>query len=311
MVVCPKCDKPSRLGSRQEIHRRAPARPRPARSASASAATSSDGPERQHDDCTDETDRETATIPRLKQRYRAEIAPALREQFGYANVMQIPRRDKIVVNMGVGDAARDGKLIDGAVRDLTAITGQKPQIARRTQVDRAVQAARGHADRRARHPARRPDVGVPRPAAHDRAARASVTSAACRPRSSTATATTRSGSTSSRCSTRSTRTAIDRPRGMDITVVTTATTDDEGRALLRAARLPVQGGLSHGQEGADRQGEPQAEVRRPRLHPLPALRPSARGLPQVRPVPHLRPRDGPRRRAARRHQVAPGSHLTR
>src|SRR5581483_9638000 len=68
--------------------------------------------------------------PRLKQRYRDEILPALREQFGYANVMQVPTLVKIKVNMGVGDAARDGKLIEGAVRDLTAITGQRPAVAR-------------------------------------------------------------------------------------------------------------------------------------------------------------------------------------
>src|SRR5260221_6294610 len=68
--------------------------------------------------------------PRLKQRYRQEIAPALREEFGYANVMQIPTLTKIVVNMGVGEAARDAKLIDGALRDLAVITGQKPAVAR-------------------------------------------------------------------------------------------------------------------------------------------------------------------------------------
>src|SRR2546421_10887084 len=73
------------------------------------------------------------TLPRLKQRYRAEIAGQLREQFGYANPMQVPGLVKIVVNMGVGDAARDAKLIDGAVKDLTAITGQKPQIRRATK----------------------------------------------------------------------------------------------------------------------------------------------------------------------------------
>src|SRR5215475_7425720 len=73
------------------------------------------------------------TMPRLKERYRSEIAPALREQFNYANVMQTPGLVKIVVNMGVGDAARDAKLMDGAVRDLTAITGQKPQIRRATK----------------------------------------------------------------------------------------------------------------------------------------------------------------------------------
>ncbi|HET9647850.1 MAG TPA: 50S ribosomal protein L5 [Microlunatus sp.] len=68
--------------------------------------------------------------PRLKQRYRAEIAPALASEFSIANVMQIPRLVKITVNMGVGEAARDSKLIDGAVRDLTTITGQKPVVTR-------------------------------------------------------------------------------------------------------------------------------------------------------------------------------------
>ena len=69
-------------------------------------------------------------VPRLKQRYRDEIAPALREEFAYRNVMQIPGLTKIVVNMGVGEAARDAKLIEGAVRDLSTITGQKPAVAR-------------------------------------------------------------------------------------------------------------------------------------------------------------------------------------
>ena len=72
----------------------------------------------------------TRTVPRLKQRYQDEIAPGLREQFAYDNVMQIPGVVKIVVNMGVGEAARDAKLMDGAVRDLTAITGQKPLVQR-------------------------------------------------------------------------------------------------------------------------------------------------------------------------------------
>src|SRR6187551_3499808 len=66
--------------------------------------------------------------PRLKQRYRDEIRDGLQEQFGYGNVMQIPGVVKVVVNMGVGDAARDAKLINGAVNDLALITGQKPEI---------------------------------------------------------------------------------------------------------------------------------------------------------------------------------------
>ena len=67
----------------------------------------------------------TTTTPRLKQKYREEIAGKLRDEFKYENVMQVPGLVKIVVNMGVGDAARDSKLIEGAVRDLTTITGQK------------------------------------------------------------------------------------------------------------------------------------------------------------------------------------------
>ena len=69
-------------------------------------------------------------MPRLKKKYREQIIPALQEEFRYANVMQIPGLTKIVVNMGVGEAARDSKIIDGAVRDLTAITGQKPTVTR-------------------------------------------------------------------------------------------------------------------------------------------------------------------------------------
>jgi large subunit ribosomal protein L5 len=72
-------------------------------------------------------------MPRLKERYRAEIAGQLRDQFSYSNPMQIPGLVKIVVNMGVGEAARDSKKIDGAVKDLTTITGQKPQIRRATK----------------------------------------------------------------------------------------------------------------------------------------------------------------------------------
>ena len=73
---------------------------------------------------------EAPAIPRLKERYRSEIAPALKDEFGFPNVMQIPGLTKIVVNMGVGEAARDAKLIEGAVRDLSTITGQKPAVAR-------------------------------------------------------------------------------------------------------------------------------------------------------------------------------------
>src|SRR6185503_4454449 len=76
------------------------------------------------------TEERTAPAPRLRDRYRAEIVPALTQEFSFANPMQVPRVVKVVVNMGVGEAAKDSKLMDGAVRDLTAITGQKPAIRR-------------------------------------------------------------------------------------------------------------------------------------------------------------------------------------
>src|SRR6478735_8721965 len=76
------------------------------------------------------TETTTVAIPRLKTRYREEIVPALREEFQFTNIMQVPGLTKIVVNMGVGDAARDSKLIEGAVKDLTAITGQKPTVTK-------------------------------------------------------------------------------------------------------------------------------------------------------------------------------------
>ena len=73
---------------------------------------------------------ETKITPRFKTKFKEEVTPALQEQFNYSNVMQAPKVVKVVVNMGVGEAARDAKLMDGAIRDLTAITGQKPLVTR-------------------------------------------------------------------------------------------------------------------------------------------------------------------------------------
>lgn len=69
-------------------------------------------------------------MPRMKDKYRKEVAPALMKEFGYSNVMQVPRATKVVVSMGVGGATQDSKLLDGAVADLALITGQKPAITR-------------------------------------------------------------------------------------------------------------------------------------------------------------------------------------
>ena len=79
---------------------------------------------------TDTIETPAVEAPRLKATYADKVVPALQEQFGYGNAMQVPRVVKVVVNMGVGDAAKDSKLIEGAIRDLTAITGQKPQVTK-------------------------------------------------------------------------------------------------------------------------------------------------------------------------------------
>ena len=69
-------------------------------------------------------------MARLRERYREEVVPALRERFEYKNVMQVPRLEKIVANMGVGEAAQNSRALDGAMDDLARITGQKPQLRR-------------------------------------------------------------------------------------------------------------------------------------------------------------------------------------
>src|SRR6266550_4212159 len=150
--------------------------------------------------------------PRLKERYQAEIAPALREEFGYANVMQIPGLTKITVNMGVGEAARDAKLIEGAVKDLAIITGQKPAVAR---------ARKSIAQFKLRE-------GMP--------IGAHVTLRSDRQFDGRENYTF--GLTEQLMFHEINPDQVDRQRGMDVTVVTSATTDAEGRSLLRRLGFP-------------------------------------------------------------------------
>lgn len=177
------------------------------------------------------------TLPRLKQRYRDEILDKLREEFGYTNVMQIPGLTKVVVNMGVGDAARDSKLIDGALRDLATITGQKPQLRRATKSIAQFKLREGM------------PIGAKVTLRNDRMWEfldRLLTIALPRIRDFR-------GLESNQFDGRGNYTfglneqsmfheidpdSIDRPRGMDITVVTTATTNAEGRALLRHLGFP-------------------------------------------------------------------------
>src|SRR5687767_7751 len=176
-------------------------------------------------------------VPRLKTRYREEIAGALREQFQYGNPMQIPGLVKIVVNMGVGDAAKDAKLIDGAVKDLTAITGQKPQIRRATKSIAQFKLREGmpigakvtlRGDRMWEFLDRLLSIALPR-IRDFRGLDA---------RKLDGNGNYTFGVTEQSVFQEIDQDRIDRPRGMDITVVTTARTDDEGRALLKLLGFP-------------------------------------------------------------------------
>jgi large subunit ribosomal protein L5 len=180
---------------------------------------------------------DTVPAPRLRERYLTEIAPALREEFGYANVMQVPSLSKIVVNMGVGEAARDAKLIDGAVRDLTIITGQKPAIARARKSVAQFKLREGmpigvHVTLRGTRMWEFADrlltLALPRirdfRGLSDRQfdGRGNYTF----------------GLTEQLMFHEINPDQVDRQRGMDVTVVTTATNDDEGRSLLRRLGFP-------------------------------------------------------------------------
>jgi large subunit ribosomal protein L5 len=175
--------------------------------------------------------------PRLKQRYRDEIAGAMRTEFGYSNVMLIPGLTKIVVNMGVGEAAKDSKLIEGAVRDLTAITGQKPMVTRARRSIAQFKLREGmpigahvtlRGDRMWEFLDRLLSIALPRIrdfrglSANQFDGHGNYTF----------------GLTEQSVFHEIDQDRIDRVRGMDITVVTTATNDAEGRSLLRRLGFP-------------------------------------------------------------------------
>ena len=179
----------------------------------------------------------TTTSPRLKTRYREEIVPALKAEFEFANAMQVPGLKKIVVNMGVGEAARDSKLIEGAIRDLTAITGQKPQVTKARLSIAQFKLREGmpigahvtlRGDRMWEFLDRLLTLALPRirdfrglsPKQFD--GRGNYTF----------------GLTEQVMFHEINQDSVDRPRGMDITLVTSAANDDEGRALLKLLGFP-------------------------------------------------------------------------
>ncbi len=180
-------------------------------------------------------------VPRLKQRYLEQVRPQLQEQLGLANVMQVPRLEKIVVNMGVGDAVGDAKAIDGVVRDLTTITGQRPRVNRARKSIAGFKLREGmpigakvtlRGDRMWDFFDRLLSVALPRIRdfrglpADSFDGRGNYTF----------------GVTVQLIFPEIDYDDIDRVRGMDITFVTTAETDDQARAFFEAYGFPFAGG---------------------------------------------------------------------
>lgn len=176
-------------------------------------------------------------IPRLKAQYREEIVPALTTEFQFANAMQVPGLTKIVVNMGVGEAARDSKLIEGAIRDLTAITGQKPQVTKSRLSITQFKLREGmpigahvtlRGDRMWEFLDRLLTLALPR----IRDFRG------LSPKQFDGNGNYTFGLTEQVMFHEINPDSVDRQRGMDITLVTTAANDAEGRALLKHLGFP-------------------------------------------------------------------------
>ncbi|MEX0847444.1 MAG: 50S ribosomal protein L5 [Ilumatobacteraceae bacterium] len=187
----------------------------------------------------------TTTVPRLKQKYTDEVKAALQEQLGLANVMQVPKLEKIVINMGVGKATQQPSLLEGAVRDLTAISGQKPIVTKARDSIANFKLREGQSigckvtlrgDRMWEFLDRLIAVAIPRMRdfrglpAHSWDGRGNYTF----------------GLAEQVVFPEIDYDKIDAPRGMDITIVTTAATNEQGKALLDAFGFPFKRGADAG-----------------------------------------------------------------
>ena len=186
---------------------------------------------------TDTATETPTTVPRLKARYDEEIRSQLKDELGLGNVMQVPRLSKIVVNMGVGDAVGQPSLLEGAVNDLTSITGQKPLVTKAKKSIAGFKLREGNAigakvtlrgDRMWEFLDRLISLAIPR----IRDFRG------LSPNSFDGHGNYTFGVTEQLIFPEIDYDRIDTTRGMDISIVTTARTDDEGRALLRAFGFP-------------------------------------------------------------------------
>jgi large subunit ribosomal protein L5 len=183
---------------------------------------------------------ETAYTPRLKVRFREELVPRLVQELGYENVMQAPRLEKIVVNMGIGDAVKDGRMLDAALGDLEVITGQKPVVTKARKSIAGFKLREGmsigakvtlRGDRMWEFLDRILSLALPRirdfrglnPNAFDGHGNYTL------------------GVTEQLIFPEIDYDKVAKVRGMDITIVTTASTDEEGRALFTALGFPFAG----------------------------------------------------------------------
>ena len=179
-------------------------------------------------------------VPRLKVRFRQEVIPRLQQELGMGNPMQVPRLDKVVINMGVGDSLKDGRLMEAAVEDLQIITGQRPVVTRARQSVAGFKIREGMAigakvtlrgDRMWEFIDRLVSIAIPR----IRDFRG------LNPRSFDGHGNYTLGLTEQLIFPEIDYDKVAKVRGMDITVATTATTDDEGRALLVGLGFPFEG----------------------------------------------------------------------
>jgi large subunit ribosomal protein L5 len=176
-------------------------------------------------------------VPRLKKRYREEIVPALMKRFGYRNVMEVPRLEKIVVNIGLGEGKDDAKALDSASRDIGTITGQRPVITRAKKSIAGFKLRAGH------------PIGLKATVRGNRMydfldRLCNVTLARRRdfrgisPDSLDGRGNYTLGLEEQLVWPEIDYDSVDKVRGMEITIVTTAKTDEEGRELLGLLGMP-------------------------------------------------------------------------
>ena len=223
---------------------------------------------------------------RLRERYRSEVAPALMRELGYTNPMAVPRLEKIVLNMGLGEAVQNPKVIDSAMEELTAIAGQKPVVTKAKKAISNFKLREGmpigamvtlRGDRMyefldrlvaAALPRVRDFKGVP-------------------DRSFDGRGNYSLGLREQVIFPEINLDKVDKIKGLTIVICTTARTDAEGKALLRGLECPSgPRGSADGQDLPHGESVPTPEVPGPGLQPVPALRTSARLLP---PLPHVPP----------------------